>query len=64
MPAVTDNFNKRDFWVKENLSYATPNSRARKCAHRIADLSHGEPCDGVDMVIHNPAPWRCEGAAA
>jgi hypothetical protein len=82
VPTVTDNFNNRDFWAKENLSYARPNFRAGKCARMIAEFSRDEPCDfldvgcgpaalrqvlgpntnyhGIDMAIHNPAPWLRE----
>lgn len=49
MSAVTENFNKRDFWAKENLSYSKPNFRAKKCAGIIAELSKGEPCDLLDV---------------
>ena len=49
MPTVTDKFNKRTFWVKENLSYAEPNFRAKKCARMIAELSKGERCDLLDV---------------
>lgn len=57
VPTVTDNFNQRDFWVKENLSYAKPNFRARKCARMIAELSKGEPCDLLDVGC-GPAALR------
>lgn len=49
MPAVTDSFNRRNFWSKENLSYSKPNFRARKLARMIAEFSKGEPCDLLDI---------------
>lgn len=49
MPTLTDNFNKRDFWIEENLVYAKPNFRAKRCAQMIAEISKGEPCDLLDV---------------
>jgi SAM-dependent methyltransferase len=54
---LTDNFNKRDFWVKENLVYARPNFRAKRCARMIAEFSKGEPCDVLDVGC-GPASLR------
>lgn len=82
MPTVTDNFNKRDFWAKENLTYSEPNFRAKKLARMVGELAQAEACDlldvgcgptalrqvldpninyhGIDMAIHDPAPWLRE----
>jgi hypothetical protein len=57
VPTITDNFNNRDFWPKENLSYAGPNSRARKCARMIAEFSGNKPCDLLDVGC-GPAALR------
>lgn len=49
MPTLTDNFNKRDFWIEENLVYAKPSFRAKKCAGIIAEITKGERCDLLDI---------------
>jgi cyclopropane fatty-acyl-phospholipid synthase-like methyltransferase len=57
VPTVTDNFNKREFWAEENLVYAQPKFRSKKCARMIAGISKGEPCDLLDMGC-GPAALR------
>lgn len=57
MPTLTNNFNKRDFWIEENLVYAKPNFRAKKCAGMIAEITRGEPCDLLDVGC-GPASLR------
>jgi len=49
MPTLTENFNKRDFWIEENLTYVQPNFRAKRCARMIARFSRGETCDLLDV---------------
>src|SRR5438874_1177062 len=57
MPTLTDNFNKRDFWVEENMVYAKPMFRTRRLARMIAEYSKGEPCDLLDLGC-GPAALR------
>ncbi len=79
---VTDNFLKRDFWIKKNLLYVEPNFRLRKCARLLRDIMPGRRYDlldvgcgpatlrthlcsnanyyGLDIAIHEPAPYLLE----
>ena len=79
---VTDMFNDREFWLKENLLYAQPNYRLRRCARLVNERARGRQCDlldvgcgpaalrpllppaiayhGVDIAIHEPAPYLLE----
>ena len=57
MPTLTDNFNKRDFWIEENLTYAKPMFRTRRLARMVAEFSKGEPCDLLDLGC-GPAALR------
>lgn len=49
MQEVTDSYNKRDFWIRENLQYAEPNFRLRKCARLVNALTKGEAWDLLDV---------------
>jgi len=82
MQQATDDFNKREFWIHENLLYAQPNFRLEKCARLINGLMQGRTYDlldvgcgpaalrrlldssityhGVDIAIHEPAPYLRE----
>lgn len=57
MPVLTDNFYKRDFWIEENLVYAQPIFRSKRCARMIAKFAIGEQCDLLDVGC-GPASLR------
>jgi SAM-dependent methyltransferase len=82
MRQATGNYHQRDFWIRENLLYATPNFRLRKCARLLGRMMPGHAYDlldlgcgpatlrtllppgvryhGVDIAIHDPAPYLLE----
>lgn len=57
MREVTDTYSKRDYWIHENLQYAEPNFRLRKCARLVNELTEGKRCDLVDVGC-GPAALR------
>ena len=54
---VTDNFLKRDFWIKKNLLYVESNFRLRKCARLLQDIMQGRRYDLLDVGC-GPATLR------
>ena len=42
-------YHKWDFWVKENLKYATPHFRMEKAARIVGDIARGKECDLLDV---------------
>ena len=57
MQELTENYNKRDFWIRENLQYAEPNFRLRKCARLVNEETQGRRCDLLDVGC-GPASLR------
>lgn len=57
MREVTETHNKRDYWIRENLQYAEPNFRLRKCARLVNELTAGKACDLLDVGC-GPAALR------
>jgi len=57
MPTVTEAYNTRDFWIQENIKYATPNFRLRKCARIVNQLAQGKRFDLLDVGC-GPAALR------
>jgi SAM-dependent methyltransferase len=49
MEQATGAYHKRDFWIKENLHYATPHYRLEKAARIVNRLSEGRKCDLLDV---------------
>lgn len=54
---VSENYYARDFWIHQNLQYAEPNFRLRKCARLVNKAAHGRPCDLLDVGC-GPAALR------
>jgi SAM-dependent methyltransferase len=42
-------YNNREFWSKENLKFATPHYRLRKCADVISKIAGDRQCDLLDV---------------
>jgi SAM-dependent methyltransferase len=40
---------KKNFWVKENLNYATPHLRLRKAARLVNKIADGNKCELLDV---------------
>jgi SAM-dependent methyltransferase len=40
---------KRDFWSNENLKFATPHYRLKKCAGLVNEIAGDRPCDLLDV---------------
>jgi SAM-dependent methyltransferase len=54
---IRDRFMDRDFWLRENLQYAKPNFRLRKCARFLNRETQGRHCDLLDVGC-GPASLR------
>jgi SAM-dependent methyltransferase len=49
MRQVTDQYHKRDLWIKENLNYVEPHFRLEKAAGIINGIARGKKCDLLDV---------------
>jgi cyclopropane fatty-acyl-phospholipid synthase-like methyltransferase len=57
MQEVIENYNNRDFWIRENRQYAEPNFRLRKCARLVNEEMQGRQCTLLDVGC-GPAALR------
>lgn len=57
MQEAIGNFRNRDYWIVENLLYAEPSFRLRKCARLINDLAGRRTCNLLDVGC-GPAALR------
>jgi len=49
MKDVLENFRARDYWIEQNLQYAEPSFRLRKCARIINELAKDRECSLLDV---------------
>ena len=57
MEELTENYNKREFWIRENTLYAEPNFRLKRCAQLLNEEAQGRRCDLLDVGC-GPATLR------
>ena len=57
MRKTTRTYETRGYWIQENLQYAEPNFRLRKCARLVNELTQGKTCDLLDVGC-GPAALR------
>jgi SAM-dependent methyltransferase len=49
MYAVTERYDKRDFWIQENLNYVEPHFRLQKVGKLINQMAGPRECDLLDV---------------
>lgn len=49
METIGTVYHKREFWIKENLSYAKPHFRLEKAARLVNRIAGGKECDLLDV---------------
>ena len=57
MNQAADNFRNREYWAVENVQYAKPSFRLRKCARFINEMAGDRPCTLLDVGC-GPAALR------
>ena len=49
MPAITESYRPKDYWIFENRQYAEPSFRLFKCARMLNELANGKECSLLDL---------------